>query len=76
MTEDFIFDREQERAALAERLGKRRPLLVHGPSGVGKTLLITSVLRDLTEIKEMATELRRTHPPSAPAVKKKPPMKR
>jgi hydroxylamine dehydrogenase len=32
--------------------------------------------RDLTEIKEMAMEWRRTHPPSTPAVEKKPPMKR
>jgi AAA+ ATPase superfamily predicted ATPase len=49
MTSDFIFDREQERSTLAERLSKRRPLLVYGPAGVGKTLLVTSLLRGLPE---------------------------
>jgi hypothetical protein len=49
MTAQFIFDREQERAALAARFAKRRPLLVHGPAGVGKTLLITAVVHDLPD---------------------------
>jgi DNA polymerase III delta prime subunit len=41
---DFIFDREEELQALKLRLLKRKPLLLHGPSGVGKTLLMRSLL--------------------------------
>ena len=48
MNADFIFDRDQERASLAARLSSRRPLLIHGPTGVGKTLLITALLKDLS----------------------------
>jgi hypothetical protein len=47
MTEPWIFDREEELAALRQRLAKRRSLLIHGPAGVGKTLLIRSLLADL-----------------------------
>ncbi len=43
----WIFDREEEVAALRQRLSKRRSLLLHGPAGVGKTLLIRSLLPDL-----------------------------
>lgn len=43
----WIFDREEELAALRQRLSKCRSLLVHGPAGVGKTLLIRSLLPDL-----------------------------
>lgn len=42
--ENFIFDREEELQALKERLQKRKPFLLHGPIGVGKTLLIRSLL--------------------------------
>jgi DNA polymerase III delta prime subunit len=42
--EDFIFDREEELQALKHRLQKRKPFLLHGPSGVGKTMLIRSLL--------------------------------
>ena len=42
--DDFIFDREEELQALKQRLQKRKPFLLHGPSGVGKTLLIRSLL--------------------------------
>jgi len=44
VTPDFFFDREAEIEGLRRRLGKRRPFLVHGPSGVGKTLLLKRVL--------------------------------
>jgi Cdc6-like AAA superfamily ATPase len=46
---NFIFGREQEQSALAKRLAARRPLLVYGPTGVGKTLLINAVLRGLPD---------------------------
>jgi len=49
MDADFIFDREQERASLATRLSSRRPLLIHGPTGVGKTLLTTAVVKDFPD---------------------------
>lgn len=49
MNADFIFGRELEQAALAKRLATRRPLLIHGPAGVGKTLLVTAVLNDLSD---------------------------
>jgi hypothetical protein len=42
--EDFIFDREEELQALKQRLLRRRSFLLHGPTGVGKTLLIRSSL--------------------------------
>ena len=44
MTPDFFFDREAEIEGLRRRLGKRRPFLVYGSGGVGKTLLLKRVL--------------------------------
>lgn len=44
---DFIFDREEELQALKQRLLKRKPFLLHGPTGVGKTLLIRSLLQEM-----------------------------
>jgi hypothetical protein len=44
MMPDFIFDREEERQRIDQFLAKRRPFLLYGPSGVGKTLLLGSVL--------------------------------
>ena len=41
---DFIFGREKELQILKLRLLKRTPFLLHGPTGVGKTLLIRSLL--------------------------------
>jgi Cdc6-like AAA superfamily ATPase len=46
---DFIFGREEEQANLAKRLASRRPLLIHGPTGVGKTLLTTAALKNLSD---------------------------
>ena len=39
-----IFDREEERQRIDQLLAKRRPFLLYGPSGVGKTLLLRDVL--------------------------------
>lgn len=50
MTPDFFFDREAEVDGLRRRLGKRRPFLVHGPSGVGKTLLLKQVLPEFSHV--------------------------
>jgi hypothetical protein len=44
MMPDFIFDREEERQRIDQFLAKRRPFLIYGPSGVGKTLLLRNVL--------------------------------
>lgn len=44
MTSDFIFGRRKEGQRINQLLAKRRPFLVHGPSGVGKTLLLRDAL--------------------------------
>jgi len=48
--DDFIFDREEELQALKQRLLKRKPFLLHGPTGVGKTLLIRSLLAQMSSV--------------------------
>jgi hypothetical protein len=50
MTAEFIFDRSEERQRLDQFLAKRRPFLIYGPSGVGKTLLLRSVLQEFSSI--------------------------
>jgi DNA polymerase III delta prime subunit len=50
MMPEFIFDREDERRALRQRFAKRRPFLIHGPTGVGKTLLLRSLLPELPSV--------------------------
>jgi len=50
MTPGFFFDREAEIEGLRRRLGKRRPFLVHGPSGVGKTLLFKRVAPEFPQV--------------------------
>jgi AAA+ ATPase superfamily predicted ATPase len=47
MIQEFIFDRKEERQRIGRFLEKRSPFLVYGPSGVGKSLLVRSVLCDL-----------------------------
>src|ERR1700691_2372177 len=47
---ESIFDREDERESIRQRLAKRRPFLIHGPSGVGKTLLLRSLLPEFTSV--------------------------
>ncbi len=49
MSTEFIFDRRHELAALCERLQERRTGLLHGPAGVGKTFLLTRVLREFPD---------------------------
>jgi hypothetical protein len=44
MTDEWIFDREQERQRIDRFLSRRRPFLLYGPAGVGKTLLLRTVL--------------------------------
>jgi hypothetical protein len=44
MTAEFIFDRSEERQRIDQFLIKRRPFIIYGPSGVGKTLLLRNVL--------------------------------
>jgi hypothetical protein len=44
MTAEFIYAREEELQGLRLRLAKRKPFLIHGPEGVGKTLLLSSLL--------------------------------
>lgn len=44
MIAKFIFDREQERQRIDQFLSRRRPFLLYGPSGVGKTLLLRNAL--------------------------------
>jgi DNA polymerase III delta prime subunit len=47
---ESIFDREDERQAIRQRLAKRRPFLIHGPTGVGKTLLLRSLLPEFPSV--------------------------
>jgi AAA+ ATPase superfamily predicted ATPase len=47
---NFIFDREEELLALKQRLLKKNSFLFHGPVGVGKTLLIRSLLSQQPEV--------------------------
>ena len=44
---DFIFHREKELQSLNERLLKRKPFLLYGQAGVGKTLLIRNVMETM-----------------------------
>lgn len=47
---ESIFDREEERQRIDQFLVKRRPFLIYGPSGVGKTLLLRSVLTEFRSV--------------------------
>jgi hypothetical protein len=47
---DFIFDREDERQVINQRLSRRRSFLIHGPTGVGKTLLLRSVVAEFPAV--------------------------
>jgi hypothetical protein len=50
MMPEFIFDREDERQAIRQRLAKRSPFLIHGPTGVGKSLLLLSLLPEFPSV--------------------------
>ena len=45
-----IFHRDEEIAALRGRLRSRKSLLLHGPSGVGKTLLLEHVVPEYRDV--------------------------
>jgi len=47
---EFIFDREDERQGIRQRLAKKHPFLIHGPAGVGKTLLLRSLLPEFPSL--------------------------
>jgi hypothetical protein len=49
-TRATVFDRVEERKLLRDRLAQRRSFLLHGPAGVGKTLLLNAVLPDFPDI--------------------------
>jgi len=59
---EFIFGREEELQALRRRFRKRKPFLLHGPSGVGKTFLVRRILREFPGV------LYSSESPSAQAV--------
>jgi len=48
--ENFIFDRTEESKALAQRLARNKSFLLHGPTGVGKTLILCSVLEKMPAV--------------------------
>jgi hypothetical protein len=50
MIPESIFDREDERQSIRQRLMKRRPFLIHGPTGVGKTMLLRSLLPEFPSV--------------------------
>ena len=50
MTSDFIFGRQEERQRIDQFLVKRRPFLLFGPSGVGKTLLLRNALSEFRSV--------------------------
>jgi len=50
MTPAFIFDREEERQRIDRFLVNRRPFVVYGPPGVGKTLLLRDVLSEFRSV--------------------------
>jgi hypothetical protein len=50
MMPEFIFDREDERQAIRQRLAKRSPFLINGPTGVGKSLLLLSLLPEFPSV--------------------------
>jgi len=45
-----IYGRLDELDQLRQRVAERRPFLLHGPTGVGKTLLLSSVVPDFPDI--------------------------
>jgi hypothetical protein len=45
-----VFHRAEEIDQLRQRLARRRSFLFHGPAGVGKTLLLSSVLQESPDI--------------------------
>jgi hypothetical protein len=50
VTAEFLFDREEELAGLRRRFGARQSFLLHGPSGVGKTFLVSRLLPEFPNL--------------------------
>lgn len=50
MKSKFIFGRDEETQNLHARLVKKRPFLVHGPAGAGKTLLLRNLLCEFPDM--------------------------
>jgi len=46
---DFVFAREEELSLLRDRLRRRKNLLLAGPAGVGKTLLMNTVIGEFSQ---------------------------
>jgi DNA polymerase III delta prime subunit len=44
---DVLFGRDEELSELRARLAKQKPLLIHGPEGVGKTAMVKALLPEL-----------------------------
>jgi len=47
---EIIFDRMEERQRIDQFLANARPFLIYGPSGVGKTVLLRSVLPEFRSV--------------------------
>lgn len=50
MIANGVFGRENELAAIRQRLAKRRSFLLHGPSGIGKTSLLREAISEHPEV--------------------------
>jgi hypothetical protein len=50
MITNGVFGRENELAAIRQRLSKRRSFLLHGLSGIGKTSLVREAIREHPEV--------------------------
>ena len=47
---NLVFGREEEQRALHQRVLTKKPFLLHGPTGVGKTLLLRSLLEQMPTV--------------------------
>jgi DNA polymerase III delta prime subunit len=47
---NFVFGRDKEQHALNQHVLKNKPFLLHGPTGVGKTLLLRSLLEQMPAV--------------------------
>ena len=45
-TRNSLFGRDNERAAIRQKLSARQPFLLHGPAGIGKSSLLRTLLDD------------------------------